>query len=87
MGCKCGLLERSRERDQALLGRAAQGDAAGYFQIIAREQDERNICGFPPTLLLFEALGPSAGRLLHYASHVDAQTDSSVSWATMVFDG
>jgi MEMO1 family protein len=81
------LLQRSRERDHALLRRAALGDAEGYFQIIAREQDERNICGFPPTLLLFETMKPRAGRLLHYAAHVDGQTDSSVSWASMVFDG
>ncbi len=52
------LLERSRQQDQALMRRAEAGDVAGYFQIITREQDERNICGFPPTYLLLEALRP-----------------------------
>jgi MEMO1 family protein len=79
------LLQRSFERDHALLRHAAAGDAAGYFQAIAREQDARNICGFPPTLLLFEAMRPRGGRLVHYDRHIDPQGNSSVSWASMVF--
>jgi AmmeMemoRadiSam system protein B len=79
------LLQRSFEQDHELLRRAAAGDAAGYFQVIAREQDERNICGFPPTFVLFEALRPHAGKLLHYGRHVDPQGAKSVSWASMAW--
>jgi AmmeMemoRadiSam system protein B len=81
------LLERSLAQDHELLRRTAAGDAAGYFQLIAREQDARNTCGFPPTFLLLEALRPRSGRLLHYDRHIHPQGYSSVSWATMVFDG
>jgi AmmeMemoRadiSam system protein B len=81
------LLERSFAQDHELLRRAAAGDTAGYFDVVAREQDERNICGFPPTLLLLEALRPRGGRLLHYGRHVDPEGYASVSWATMVFHG
>jgi AmmeMemoRadiSam system protein B len=79
------LLERSLAQDDALLRHAAAGDAAGYYNVIAGEQDQRNICGFPPTLLLFETIRPSAGRVLHYGRHVDPGGYSSVSWASMAF--
>jgi MEMO1 family protein len=81
------LLRRSFERDHELIRHAATGDADGYFQFIAGERDERNICGFPPTLLLLETMRPSAGRLVHYDRHVDPHGHSSVSWASMVFHG
>jgi AmmeMemoRadiSam system protein B len=81
------LLERSTAQDRALIRQAEASDPAGYFQIVAREQDERNICGFPPTYLLLEALRPRMGRLLHYDRFVHPQGLSSVSWAAMVFGG
>jgi AmmeMemoRadiSam system protein B len=79
------LLERSHEQDQLLLQWAAAGDADGYFRVIAAEQDRRNICGFPPTYLLFEALRPGPGRLMHHDRHIDPHGNASVSWATMVW--
>ncbi len=82
------LLERSGIQDQALIRRLEAGDPAGYFQVIAREQDERNICGFQPTYLVLEALRPRAGRLLHrnQIRYVDPDRgEASVSWATVVF--
>lgn len=79
------LLQRSFERDHELLRHAAAGDAAGYFNVIAGERDARNICGFPPTLLLFEAMRPRGGRLVHYDRQIDPHGYSSVSWASMVF--
>lgn len=81
------LLERCRLQDEALIRRAEAGDPAGYFRIIAREQDERNICGFPPTYLVLEALRPRAGRLLHQSRYVDPHGHASVSWASVAFDG
>src|SRR5262249_34881635 len=54
------LLTRSRERDQAILDKAAAADSAGYFGTIAAEGDQRRICGLPPTYLVLEAAQPSA---------------------------
>jgi hypothetical protein len=83
------LLERSAAQDQRLIRRLEAGDLAGYYQIIAREQDERNICGFPPTYLLLEALRPRPGRLVHYdrCTFAHPKGQSSVSWASIVFGG
>jgi AmmeMemoRadiSam system protein B len=79
------LLERCRAQDQRLIRRTEAADAAGYFQVIARERDERNICGFPPTYLVLEALRPRAGRLLHQSRYVDPHGHASVSWAAVAF--
>jgi AmmeMemoRadiSam system protein B len=79
------LLQRCAAQDHALIRVAETGDAAGYFQVIAREQDQRNICGFPPTYVMLETLRPRTGRLLHYNRYVHPQGERSVSWATMVF--
>jgi AmmeMemoRadiSam system protein B len=81
------LLLRSAAQDQALIRHAEAGDHAGYFHVIAREKDERNVCGFPPTFLLLEALRPRTGRLLHYGRYVHPQGERSVSWASMAFGG
>ena len=79
------LLERSQMVDHELLRHAASADAAGYFGVIASEQDRRNICGFPPTYLLFEAVKPAAGRVVHYDRVVQPDGYASVSWASMVW--
>ncbi len=81
------LLRRSQAQDHELIRHAAAGNAAGYFDTIARELDGRNICGFPPTYLMFEALRPRGGRLLHYDRYVHPGGYASVSWASMAFEG
>jgi AmmeMemoRadiSam system protein B len=79
------FLAQSRLQDQALLRRAEATDPAGYFQVIAGEEDSRRICGLPPTYTLLEALRPRQGRLLHYDQYVHPQGHESVSFASMAF--
>ncbi len=78
-------LAHSRERDLALLGRAADTDTAGYFRIIADETDARRICGLPPTYTVLEAVRPARGKLLHYGRYVHPAGHESVSFASMAF--
>ena len=80
------VLSRSRQRDQAILDRAAAADAAGYFAAIAAEGDQRRVCGLPPTYVVLEAAQPSAGRVLHYQQFVHPEGFESVSFASMAFD-
>ena len=78
-------LARSREQDLAILKQAEQGDAAGYFQVIAEEGDERRICGLPPTYTVLEAIRPVQGKLLQYDRYLHPGGHESVSYASMAF--
>jgi MEMO1 family protein len=79
------LLAESRERDQAILRQAEKADPAGYFRVIAEEQDRRRICGLPPTYTVLEALRPDHGKLLHYGQYVHPRGHESVSFASVAF--
>jgi AmmeMemoRadiSam system protein B len=78
-------LDHCRKQDHALMARAEAADPAGYFRIIADEDDCRRICGLPPTWTLLEALLPAAGQLLHYDQYVHPRGQESVSFASMAF--
>ncbi|HLW65187.1 MAG TPA: AmmeMemoRadiSam system protein B [Gemmataceae bacterium] len=78
-------LARSREQDQAILKAAGTVDMTKYFNVIAAEQDQRRICGLPPTYTLLEAIRPSSGQLLHYGQYVHPRGHESVSFASMAF--
>jgi AmmeMemoRadiSam system protein B len=79
------LLERSYRHDLALVQHAEAVDLDGYFRVVAREGDARNICGLPPTLTTLEALRPRAGKLLCYDRFVHPEGHESVSFASMAF--
>lgn len=79
------LLRHSQHQDHALIRQAEAIDTVGYFRVIAREMDERNICGMPPTIATLEATRPSRGKLLHYGRYVDPRGYESVSFASMAF--
>jgi AmmeMemoRadiSam system protein B len=78
-------LLHSREKDQEILRQAEDANAAGYFQVIAEEQDARRICGLPPTFLTLEAFQPRRGKLLHYDQYVHPRGYESVSFASVAF--
>jgi MEMO1 family protein len=80
-----GFLQRSREQDKAILQEAEKADPAGFFRVIAREQDSRRICGLPPAYLTLQALTPGRGKLLDYCQHVQPDRELSVSFASMTF--
>jgi AmmeMemoRadiSam system protein B len=82
---KESFLAHSRAQDQAILGRAEAADAAGYFEVIATEQDARRICGLPPTYTVLEALKPGRGKVLHYDQYVHPRGHESVSFASVGF--
>jgi AmmeMemoRadiSam system protein B len=78
-------LDHCRKQDHALVARAEAADPAGYYEIIADEDDRRRICGLPPTWTVLEALRPAAGQLLHYDQYVHPRGQESVSFASMAF--
>ncbi len=80
-------LRESRQQDLAILAQAETADPAGYFNLIADEQDARNICGLPPTFTVLEAIRPGSGKLLHYDQYAHPRGHESVSFASMAFYG
>lgn len=74
-------LGESRQQDEKILGQIERADPAGYFGVIAAEEDRRRICGLPPTYLTLEAVRPRAGRVLHYQQFVHPEGHESVSFA------
>ena len=79
-------LEHSKRQDQAILGAAVSADPEAYLSVIAEENDERRICGLPPTWLALAVTGATSGRMLHYDQYVHPRRTQSVSFASMSFD-
>jgi AmmeMemoRadiSam system protein B len=80
-------LDRSRKQDQTLLQHLEQADSAGFYQVVAEENDARAICGFPPTVTLLEAVRPRRGRVLDYDRYIHPKGLESVSFASIGFYG
>ncbi len=78
-------LDESRASDQAILRQTEAADPAGYFRVIAAENDCRRICGLPPTYTVLEALRPGSGKVLDYDQYVHPRGHESVSFASVAF--
>jgi hypothetical protein len=78
-------LDESRASDQAILRQTESADPAGYFRVIAAENDCRRICGLPPTYVVLEALRPGSGKVLDYDQYVHPRGNESVSFASVAF--
>ncbi len=79
-------LRHSKAQDLRLLQALETANSNGYFSIIKQEQDDRNICGFPPTMVTLEALGLSKGKTLHYQQYIAPDRSESVSFASVAFE-
>ncbi len=81
-----GVLEDLKRHDLALIETIERGDPVDFFTAVAAEQDRRRICGLAPMYVQLELLRGRAGRLLKYGVAVEPETDSAVSYASLVFD-
>jgi AmmeMemoRadiSam system protein B len=79
-------LTHCQAQDMRLLEAAGKVDGSLYAQIITEEEDERNICGYPPTWLAMEVARPTRGKLLDYGRYVHSRGKESVSFASMSFE-
>jgi AmmeMemoRadiSam system protein B len=78
-------LDESRAQDEAICRQLEAADPAGFFGVIAAEQDQRRICGLPPTWLTLQAVRPRTGKVLHYQQYAHPQGHESVSFAAAAF--
>jgi len=71
--------------DQNLLAKACAGDAAGWFEHVAKQGDANRICGLAPMYTLLETVQPKRGELLKYDQAVAEDRTSCVSFASVAF--
>jgi hypothetical protein len=72
--------------DRGSLERATALDAPGFWADVAKDLDERRVCGLAPIWSLLRSLGAGArGRVLHYEQTIDAGDGSIVSHAAVAF--
>ncbi len=78
----------TREEDLKTLEPVLEGNAAAFFQMVAKDGDRRQICGLSSIYLLLRCMADSGrGRLLAYDQADDPVTASIVSFASIVFPG
>lgn len=85
-GIEDGVAERVRREDLALIENIKHGDPSGFFADVARDRDQRKICGLAPMYTQLELLRGRRARLLHYDIALEPQTDSLVSFASLAID-
>ena len=74
------------QTDRASLERATALDAEGFWAHVARDLDERRVCGLAPIWSLVRGLsGGARGRVLHYEQTMDQEDGSIVSHAAVGF--
>ena len=72
-------MERSRKKDEMLLGHIRNVDAGGFFEEIREEGDRRRICGLTPIFFQLKLLEGSRAEIVDYDQWTDGH--SSVSFA------
>ena len=76
-------LARIGREDREMLSAVEAGDAAAFFESVARDDDRRRICGLSPIYTLLRALGGGRGTLRRYGQWPDPQ--GVVTFASVVF--
>lgn len=72
--------------DRASLARATSQDAPAFWDHVARDLDERRVCGLAPIFSLLDVLAEKTrGEVLHYEQNVDPEDGSIVSYASVAF--
>jgi hypothetical protein len=79
------MLDRLRGEDYEVLDAIARGKSSTLFDTIARAQDARRICGFPPAMTFLDSFAPGSGVALDYGQWNDLPTKSAVSFGSVVW--
>jgi AmmeMemoRadiSam system protein B len=80
------IAEWVKAEDLALIENIKRGDPAGFFSDIAKDQDQRKICGLSPMYTQLELLRDHRARLLTHDIAMEPQTESAVSFASLAID-
>jgi MEMO1 family protein len=77
-----GELERT---DRASLDFATKADVSSFWNHVARDLDERRVCGLAPIFSLLDVIPEARGEVLHYEQTIDPDDGSIVSHAAVAF--
>jgi hypothetical protein len=77
-------LERIEREDGEMLETVAAGDAAAFFESVARDGDRRRVCGFSPIYAMLRILGGAAGEVKRYGQWPDPS--GVVTFASVVLE-
>lgn len=76
----------TRQGDMEMLDHIAGMRFEDFYRQIQSEGDRQKVCGLPPIYTLMQMLAPeTTGRLLDYGVHVEKETASFVSFASVAF--
>jgi len=79
-------LDSTRHLDAEMLGHVEAMRTEDFFRHLQATQDAQKVCGLPPLYTMMAALSPAcSGKVLKYDLHPEPQTDSFVSFASLVF--
>ena len=76
-------LQRVAREDRDMLATVEAGDAAAFFDSVARDGDRRRICGLSPIWTLLRATGGRRGTVRRYGQWPDPS--AVVTYASVVF--
>ena len=79
------LIDGVRLADQRLIELLTQHDVDAYHCEISTSDNAYRVCGHAPTMLALSCKKPGRGRLVAYDVWDDAQTQSAVSFASIVW--
>ncbi|MGH7932554.1 MAG: AmmeMemoRadiSam system protein B [Candidatus Binataceae bacterium] len=80
------VARRVKSEDLALIENIRRGDPDGFFADIARDQDQRKICGLSPMYTQLALLRGHRARLLMHDIAMEPRTESLVSFASLAID-
>ncbi len=78
-------LKSLSRKDKSMLETITKLDKSDFYWNIARERDERRICGFSPIYSMLACMEAEEGELLKYDQSYDQQGGSVVSFASLNF--
>ncbi len=78
-------LERVEKEDREVLDAILEGDAENFYRVIEQKKDRNNVCGLSPIYMALDIIRPSCGRLLNYDRAIEEDTQSVVTYASLVF--
>ncbi|HEX3410031.1 MAG TPA: AmmeMemoRadiSam system protein B [Candidatus Binataceae bacterium] len=80
------IAEWVKAEDLALIEKIERGDPEGFFTQVAKDHDQRKICGLSPMYTQLELLRGHRARLLMHDIAMEPQTESAVSFASLAID-